>query len=381
METPWISFQIDLRQFGNEFWILLGEAKSKCEHLTNVPLPPEEVEKLHKISMAKGVQATTAIEGNQKSLDEIQEIMKHPTRATPAKDYQVQELLNVLQAYNEVIEAIQAGSIPILSIDTIKHFNKLVLEDIELADHIVPGEFRHVSVAVGAVYRAPDWNQCERLLSEMCVWLNGSDFNGPAEMKIPAAIIKATLAHLYLAWIHPFGDGNGRTARLCEYLVLVSSGVPSSAAHLISNHCNETRDEYYRQLAFASKSGGDVKEFLRYCVKGFVKGLTDQLALLYTHHLRSEWKEYISQKVTGRDLRMRERRTLIAEALLFHEPVARKEIPMLSSRLMTIYTKAGPKTLARDLNELERIGLIRRNSGRYEASTKDSSLRFPVTVA
>ncbi len=68
----------------------------------------------------------------------------------------------------------------------------------------------------------------------------------------------ASLAHLYLAWIRPFGDGNGRTARLCEYLVLVTSGAPTSAAHLISNHCNKTRNEYYRQLQFASESGGDV---------------------------------------------------------------------------------------------------------------------------
>ena len=63
----------------------------------------------------------------------------------------------------------------------------------------------------------------------MCEWLNGSAFSGDGAMRIPVAIIKASLAHLYLAWIHPFGDGNGRTARLCEFLVLVTSGVPTSA--------------------------------------------------------------------------------------------------------------------------------------------------------
>lgn len=380
METPWISFRFEPRQFGNDFWILLGEAKSKCEHLANVPLPPEEAEKLHQVNIAKGVQATTAIEGNLKSLDEIREIMLHPATTNPTHDYQEQEIRNVLHAYNEVIEMIQVGNIPNLSLDTIKHFNKLVLDGIATNGHIIPGEFRQVSVVVGAVYRAPDWSECGRLLSEMCMWLNGPDFDGDSDMKIPAAIIKASLAHLYVAWIHPFGDGNGRTARLCEYLVLVSGGVPSSAAHLISNHCNETRDEYYRQLDFASKSGGDVTDFLRYCVKGFVKGLTDQLDHLYMHHLRIEWKEYVAQSVTGRDVRMRERRSLIAEALLFHEPVSRTEVPLLSSRLTAIYTQAGPKTLVRDLNELERIGLIRRKLGRYEACTKDSSLRFPVTV-
>jgi hypothetical protein len=70
------------------------------------------------------------------------------------------------------------------------------------------------------------------------------------------AILKAMVAHLYLAWTHPFGDGNGRTARLIEFHILLSAGVPSPAAHLFSNHYNQTRAEYYRQLDRASKSGG-----------------------------------------------------------------------------------------------------------------------------
>ena len=36
--------------------------------------------------------------------------------------------------------------------------------------------------------------------------------------------MSALLAHLYIAWIHPFADGNGRTARLLEYLILDSFG-------------------------------------------------------------------------------------------------------------------------------------------------------------
>ncbi len=149
-------------------------------------------------------------------------------------------------------------------------------------------------------------------------------------MRIPVAIIKASLAHLYLAWIHPSGDGNGRTARLCEFLVLVTCGVPPSAAHLISNHCNKTRDEYYRQLQYASESGGDVTRFLSYCASGFVEGLGEQLTWIYDRQFRLTWHEYVGSQVTGRDPDMRERRALIAEALLFHEPVAKKDIPLLT---------------------------------------------------
>jgi Fic/DOC family len=39
-------------------------------------------------------------------------------------------------------------------------------------------------------------------------------------------LVKAILAHLYIAWIHPFGDGNGRAARLMELRILLEAGVP-----------------------------------------------------------------------------------------------------------------------------------------------------------
>ena len=56
-------------------------------------------------------------------------------------------------------------------------------------------------------------------------------------------------------------------------MILVISGVPAPAAHLLSNHYNQTRSEYYRQLGRASQSGGDVLPFITYAVRGFVDGL------------------------------------------------------------------------------------------------------------
>jgi Fic family protein len=47
--------------------------------------------------------------------------------------------------------------------------------------------------------------------------------------RIVIGVIKSIIAHLYLAWIHPFGDGNGRTARLLEVRFLMEAGVPSAA--------------------------------------------------------------------------------------------------------------------------------------------------------
>ncbi len=266
MENPWISFEVDLRQMDAKFWMALGEARSKCDHLAHVPMPPGYAHELHLVNLTKGVHATTAIEGNTLTEMEVEEIVRQgsPSAST---DYQVREVENVVSAYNSVLNLLQDEQIPVLTPDSIKMLNGLVLEGLDLEPEVKPGQIREHSVTVGP-YRAPDWEKCEELLVQLCDWLGGSQFAGTDEMRIPTAIIKASLAHLYLAWIHPFGDGNGRTARLCEFIVLVTSGVPTSAAHLISNHCNKTRDQYYRELKYASESGGDIKRFLLYCADG-----------------------------------------------------------------------------------------------------------------
>lgn len=382
MDTPWITFTVDLTAMSPEFWMTLGEARSKCDHLAKVPMPPEYARDLHLVMLTKGVHATTAIEGNTLSEATVASIVRRPkpkTASATSSDYQQREVENVLGAYNSVLDELGTGVIPTLTPDLIKRFNLQVLEGLDNDDDVTPGELRRHSVAVGP-YRGPDWQKCEDLLNQMCSWLNGPAFDGAGSKRIPIAIIKASLAHLYLAWIHPFGDGNGRTARLCEYLVLVTSGVPSSAAHLISNYCNQTRDQYYRELAYASQSNGDIAKFLAYCANGFVLGLTEQLKSIYDRQFRLTWHEFVGMQVTGRDSDMRHRRALIAEQLLFRPPVAKRDIARLTPELAEIYATSGPRTLARDLNDLEGVGLIKLTEDGYIADSTILLSQLPISV-
>jgi Fic family protein len=378
METPWIKFSVDLAKMSPQFWMALGEARSKCDLLAHVPMPPAYAKELHEITLTKGAHATTAIEGNTLTEQEVASIVRSRV-VSQDSDYQAREVENVLAAYNSVLGHLRSGNAPQLTPELIKEFNRQVLEGLELAPEVTPGEIRQHSVAVGP-YRGPDWERCDELLSALCDWLNGPTFSGEGPMRTPTAIIRASLAHLYLAWIHPFGDGNGRTARLCEFLVLVTSGVPTSAAHLISNYCNKTRDECYKQLQYASESGGDVTRFLDYCAKGFVEGLGDQLQWIYDRQFRLTWHEYVGTQVTGRDPDMRERRARIAEALLFRPPVLKRDIPQLTPELAAIYASSGPKTLSRDLNELVSIGLLRIEDGLIGAKSDVLISLLPLTA-
>src|SRR5215216_5552812 len=68
---PWLTFTFKLDRLGPTDWMNLGEAWSKCDHIAAVPLQPWIANQLHSVYLAKGAHATTQIEGNTLSEDEV----------------------------------------------------------------------------------------------------------------------------------------------------------------------------------------------------------------------------------------------------------------------------------------------------------------------
>src|SRR3990172_7484078 len=101
---PWISFELDLRKFDHKLWMALGETASKCEHIAGVPLQPDTAEKLHLLYLAKGVRATTAIEGNTLSEEEVIERIEGKLPLPPSREYLGKEIDNILKGCNEIKE-------------------------------------------------------------------------------------------------------------------------------------------------------------------------------------------------------------------------------------------------------------------------------------
>ena len=372
---PRIHFSVDVDQAGPKLWLLLGEAASKCDHIAGVPLQPRVAKELHQLYLAKGAQATTAIEGNTLSEKEVLQRIRGELPLPPSKEYLGREVDNIVKACNLILERLRAGD-DALTPERIREFNALVLENLSLEQGAAAGKIRGHSVVVGNVYRGAPAEDCEFLLQRLCDWLGGSDFMAPAEMEKVYAIIKAVIAHLYIAWIHPFADGNGRTARLIEFQILLSAGVPTPAAHLLSNHYNQTRAEYYRRLDAASKSGGDVIPFLEYAVQGFVDGLGEALSKIRSQQWTVAWENYVHQEFhekTGATARRR--RNLVLDLSLADKPVQAASMRNLSPRLARDYAGKTQKTIQRDLNALVQMDLVARTRAGFVAQ-KDKILAF-----
>lgn len=346
---------------GVDFWMLLGESRSKVDHLSLSLLKPEVAEEMHQVYLVKGAQATTAIEGNQLTEEQVAEIVAGSAEpGPPSQEYQRREVENILTAFNRIKDDLLAGGSADLTVEDVRQFDRDVLAGLE-EDDVRPGEIPGVrSAVVVGPYRGAPREDCAYLVERLCQWLNGPDFDPPNDdYRVPYALIKAICAHLYIAWIHPFDDGNGRTARLMELQILLAAGVPMPAAHLLSNHYNATRLQYYRELRRASESGGDVGPFLRYAVQGFVDGIRAQVARVWEQQYTDRWEQFVYETVGGRVVTEAERRRLHLALTLSEqdEPVLRRDIPSLSPGLARAYADT-QRMLSRDLNTLESLGLI-----------------------
>lgn len=360
---PAIRFEINLHSADAELWLLLGEARARREYISQALLLPDVAQELHRLYLAKGVLATTAIEGNTLSEAEVLQHLRGELELPPSKKYLGREIDNLIRACDLIGTKAQGGESQAISEEAIAGFNARVLEGLELPQGVVPGRLRDFEVEV-ARHRAPASGECGPLLRTLCEWLNGPDFEPPEAdgMAEVYAILKAIVAHVYLDWIQPFGDGNGRTGRLVEFMILVDAGLPPPSAHLLGNHYNQTRAEYYRQLDQANWSG-DLMPFLLYAVRGLVDQMRQQLAVVHEQNRGLVWKRHVEDKSPGPPSEAQTRRRELALALAEAGTTSVARLKELTPRLAGMYGAKTLKTLSRDLHALEAQALVVRVDG------------------
>jgi len=109
-----------------------------------------------------------------------------------------------------------------------------------------PGRWRDGPVGIvrgdgRVVYQAPPAEQVPLLMQEVVDWLEHGDRDAHV-------VIRAAMAHLHVAAVHPFRDGNGRVARIVQSLVLARDGILAPEFASIEQHLGEHTTEYYRVL-------------------------------------------------------------------------------------------------------------------------------------
>lgn len=376
---PWITFELNLTRLDHVTWMRLGEAMSKCDHIAGVPLLPEVAERLHRVYLVKGVHATTQIEGNTLTEEEVDQRIRGELVLPESQEYLGREIDNVLEACNQIARDLANGQGAVLTPDRISQFNALVLRDLDpLPEGVVPGRTRTRSVVVGNVYRGAPAEDCDYLLEQLCAWIQELRTTTPDSMRIPVAILSAIVAHLYLAWIHPYDDGNGRTARLVEFLLLLDAGVPTPASHVLSNYYNRTRTRYYDVLAQTSRPPYPVEAFIAYAVTGFTEELRQQLHFIREQQLEVAWINFVHEVFRDRDTAScrRQRELVLRLPKDAYTPPAR--IRRQTPELAELYLGRQQKTVSRDVNRLAELDLIERTAAGVRPRTERVAAFLPM---
>lgn len=353
-----------------------------CHQVATAILPAPARAQLRHLYLTKGAKATTAIEGNTLSDHEVEAVIEGTANIPPSRAYQETEVRNVVRAFDETLEALARDPDTRLTPERIAAYNRGVLDGLEerLEEGVVPGEIPEQSVGVrGAGYRGAPRSDCGYLLAELCRMVEPSAqlaaaFSPDDENRMATALAHAIQAHLYIAWIHPYGDGNGRTARLVEFFLLVRAGVAPECAHLLSNHYNRTRPSYYYELQRASaanRGAGDPLGFILYALRGFVDGLKEQIREVERFQERIAWDSFVQEVVRADEgsAAMAARRHGVAIALADTGPARMRAIPRLTPDLAQRYAGKALRTLSRDLRWLVEHGLLRETDGGFAART------------
>lgn len=243
-------------------------------------LPKQEL-RLRRQASIRMTHSSTHIEGNQLNLDQVEAVYARKKVDAPTRDiYEVQNYLKALRYIEQIVEipkqALRVASRrekQLITEKVILKIHKLVTDKTLPEDRC--GRYRRGLVYVvrrrlgmpqETVYKGPAAKNVPKLMEALVAWVRES------EKHDVHPVIVAGVVHQEIAAIHPFADGNGRTARAIATLILYQRGYDFRRLFALEDYYNKDRSAYYRAINVGEnyeKRKTDITPWLEYFVKGF----------------------------------------------------------------------------------------------------------------
>jgi Fic family protein len=336
----------------------IGSIEASREVVDNAPLVPQYEVQFRQDALKRTVHHGTHLEGNELSAEQAERlIILGETQAEPAaakagivgRDRDVQEIIN----YRRVMEWIdQLGRTK----TTNQLLNDKTLQDLHamVVYRILPleqrGVYRKVQVVVknsqtGEVsFRPPPAVEVPFLIEGFFEWLNSET----GRQHHP--VLRAGITHYELVRIHPFADGNGRTARALAMLLLYLEGYDVKRFFSMEEYFDRNAGEYYTALqSVGEKEAYDLTYFLEY----FTYGLAVELDKVKQKVLKMSRNMHLKNTM-GKQIALSDRQIKILEGM------QQKGGRAVSSDLEGLLPEVSVDTILRDLKDLVKKGLIKK---------------------
>ena len=242
--------------------------------ILNAPLVPKWEVSLRRDALLQSAHSSTAIEGNPLSLDEVTELAEGREIMVRRKDKQ--EVLNYIEALEKIPDF--AELTPFVK-QNILDIHKIVTKE-TLENPKDEGVFRDRQVVVGnkrtgeIIFTPPPTNQIMKLIDKFLNW-----FNSEQTEEIDP-VIEAGIVHYEIVRIHPFVDGNGRTARILATMTLYRRGFDAKRFFALDDYYDHDRLSYYTVLRNVDQKSLDLTNWLEYFTEGVavsIKAVKDKV--------------------------------------------------------------------------------------------------------
>ena len=307
-------------------------------------LDPRYESWLKRRAIQRSLHHTTKIEGNTLREDQVDDILQGEKIQADAKE--IMEIENCYKAHRFIDSISDDGNIPIDE-HVMRHINALILGDDD--PMLTPGQYRKGENYVRhymtgkRVYTPPNQGDVPALMREFSIWLRG-------EHKDISPVMVAGTAHLRLVEIHPFWDGNGRTARALTTLILQRLGYGFNKLLSLERFFSLDLPNYFEGINSVVsdhfEQGRDVTAWLEYFAKALsieINMVSDNL-IDFRKVMETWHKTFVKQYgISGRQV------DALAYAFL-HDGIRPRDYMQ--------HTGTSHETARRDLQRLVDIGLL-----------------------
>lgn len=241
--------------------------------LKAVRLRPQWIADVRSRTNVREALASLQIEGSSLTLEEAFAL----SREVPARELRdsEREFYNYLRAL-EAVAGFCDQRDEVLTKGDLRNLQRMLVDGVR-GGRRGAGEFRREDVKVGDVegnalvvhHHPPSWLQVEPQIEALLDWIEAAKVKGDGrdDPWIHPVILAGIAQHRFV-WIHPFVDGNGRSARMLTTLLLHQRGYDFRFLFELSSYYHRDLDEYYAALRTAD-AGDDYTEWLTFFLGGF----------------------------------------------------------------------------------------------------------------
>jgi Fic family protein len=323
--------------------------------IDNAPLVPAWEAKFRDEAMTRTVHFGTKIEGNDLTEEQAQQVVRLENTVDTAevirqsgimaRERDVQEVIN----YRNVIAWIDKQQEPklkqVFTEDTLKTVHKLTVY--RLIEDGYAGAFRDKQVIVksasqgGVVFRPPVSVEIPYLVEDFFAWSHSQ------EAAALHPVFRAAISHYQLVFIHPFIEGNGRTARAMSNLLLYALGYDFKKFFSLEQYFDSDVDAYYQALLSVQQDPG---QSLTYWLEYFCYGVAVEIDKIRSQVSKLS-KDLKLKKQLGKQVALSERQIMLLELFQQQDEVT-------SDSMQKTLPNVSVDTILRDVKDLIQKGVI-----------------------